>query len=87
MYLALEEHEDGKYMYVTLSDTGKGFPEVLGALEEGKNIVYDGRRHVGLQNAVQRLRLMYKDKAQIHFSNMDDGFGAVTEIILPVEEV
>ncbi|WP_394926481.1 sensor histidine kinase [uncultured Robinsoniella sp.] len=88
MYLALEEHEDGKYMYVTLSDTGKGFPaEVLKALEEGNNIVYDGRRHVGLQNAVQRLRLMYKDKAQIHFSNMDEGFGAVTEIILPVEEL
>lgn len=85
LYLTYETYEDGKYLYICVSDTGKGFTkEVLEAIDKDSPIVYHGRKHVGLQNLRRRLILMYGKQAKITFSNMDEGFGAVVEVRIPL---
>lgn len=87
LYLVVEHYEDGPYLYLTVSDTGKGFREdVLEALEKDTPIYYNGRRHVGLQNIRRRLKLLYGNRGSVSFSNMHSGYGAVVEVVLPVTQ-
>lgn len=84
LYITTETIEGEKYLYVCVSDTGKGFsPEILEALSEDKSIVYGGRKHVGLQNIKRRLELLYGGKAEIVIQNMDENYGAVVEVRIP----
>lgn len=84
LYAALETYEDGKYLYLCISDTGKGFPgDVLESLRQEKAIIYDGREHIGISNTVKRLKILYGERARVAFSNMDEGYGAVVEITIP----
>ncbi|MGN0251243.1 MAG: sensor histidine kinase [Oliverpabstia sp.] len=81
LYITEEHYEEEPYLYICVSDTGKGFSdEILYALEKDITIFYNGRNHVGLQNIRRRLRLMMGEKARINFSNMDKNYGAVVEI-------
>lgn len=85
LYITIENYEDVEYLYISISDTGKGFSEeTLNALENDIPIVYNGRKHVGLQNIQRRLQLMYGGKASVEFSNMDENFGAVVEVRIPL---
>lgn len=84
LYIASETYEDGKYLYICLSDTGKGFSkEILKAVEEDLPIVYNGRKHVGLQNIRRRLMLLYGQRASLTIQNMDENYGAVVEVRIP----
>lgn len=84
LYITFETFDDGKYLYICVSDSGKGFSrEILDAIENDKPIVYNGRKHVGLQNIRRRLNLIYGKQASIVFSNMDDGYGAIVEVRIP----
>lgn len=84
LYIVIENYEDGEYLYICISDTGKGFPpDILEAIESDQIIYYDGRKHIGIQNSVRRLYIMYGEKAKITFSNMDEGYGAIVEIRIP----
>ncbi len=58
-------------------------PEILNAIETDAPIVYNGRKHVGLQNIRKRLQLLYGSEASVTFFNMDENFGAVVEVRLP----
>lgn len=84
---ATEESYGGKeYLYICVSDTGCGFSdEILEAIREGKPIVYQGRKHVGLQNVGRRLELLYGKNGSLACSNMDENYGAVVEVRLPRE--
>lgn len=85
LYITTETYENKEYLYICISDTGKGFSEeTLLALEHDTPIVYNGRRHVGLQNIRRRLKLMYGDQGNVAFSNMGDHYGAVVEIRIPL---
>ncbi len=87
LYVVLERYEDGKYLYLCISDTGCGFPEkILEAARSEKPVYYDGRKHIGLSNSVKRLRLLYGERAKISFSNMDEGYGAVVEVRIPAQK-
>lgn len=87
LYLTREVYEDGPHLYISVSDTGDGFSqETLEALENDSPIIYNGRKHVGLQNVRRRLELMYGGRAGITFSNMGESYGAVVEIHLPLEK-
>ena len=69
------------------SDTGTGFPpDILEAIEQDTPIYYNDRKHIGIQNSLKRLKLIYGEKAKINFSNMDEGYGAVVEITIPVQK-
>lgn len=84
VYIVTETYEDGTYLYLCVSDTGKGFPEeILEAVREEKPIVYGGREHIGISNSVKRLRLLYGRRAKVTLSNMADGYGAVAELTIP----
>ncbi len=85
LYITREQYEDGCYLYISVSDTGGGFSqETLQALENDTPIIYNGRRHVGLQNVRRRLELMYEGRGGITFSNMGENYGAVVEVHMPM---
>lgn len=85
LYMTTEVLDGEEYLYVTVSDTGEGFSEeILEALEKGETICYDGRKHVGIQNTQERLRILYGNKASVKLSNMGEGYGAVVELTMPL---
>ena len=84
LYLTIETIDGKNFLYITLSDTGNGFPEkILRAVEEDTPIVYDGREHIGIRNTMKRLNILYGDQASIHLCNMAENYGAVVEIVMP----
>lgn len=86
IYITSMEIESEKYLYISVSDTGKGFSdEVLELIEKQKPIEYDGCEHIGIYNTLQRIQMFYGEKAEVKFSNMRKNYGAVVEIILPME--
>ncbi|MCD7715891.1 MAG: histidine kinase [Lachnospiraceae bacterium] len=86
LYLTLGESNGVPMLYVTISDTGPGFPsEVLNALNCDEPIIFDGRKHIGIANTIRRLEIVYGGKAGVRLSNMAEHYGAVVEISIPVE--
>lgn len=86
LYITKEHYKEKEYLYICISDTGKGFSEeVLETIEENRPVVYGGRKHVGLLNIKRRLALIYGEKAEISFSNMKPGEGAVVEVRIPMQ--
>lgn len=65
----------------------KGFSaEVLEKIENNGEIYYNNRRHVGLQNIKKRLNLIYGEQAEFHLSNMDENFGAISEVWITLQD-
>lgn len=86
LYIAQEQYKEEDYLYICISDTGEGFTEdVLDKIRNGENIVYNGRKHVGIQNTLKRLQIIYGDKSEISFFNMADHCGAVVELRIPAQ--
>jgi len=84
VYLAVEQYQEEQFLYITISDTGTGFPkEILQAIEQGEEIYYDNRRHIGIQNVMRRLKILYGNSAKITLSNMEEGLGAIVELTIP----
>lgn len=66
---------------ITVSDNGKGFgEEILSKLKNKESILYDNRKHIGIENAIRRTNMLYHGKEQISFYNDN---GAHVEILLP----
>lgn len=84
LYMTLEQIDGRKSLYITVSDTGPGFPEkILEAIEKKEPIVFNGRKHIGIQNTIKRLDILYGNQASVHLSNMAEHYGAVAEIVMP----
>ena len=84
LYLTIEEIDGNQSLYITLSDTGTGFPEeILLAIEEDTPIVYNGREHIGIRNTIKRLHILYGNQANVRLCNMAKNYGAVVEIVMP----
>ena len=84
LYITRENYGEQSYLYICVSDTGKGFSEeILEAFEKDTPIIYGGRKHIGLQNVKRRLELLYSGKASMTIQNMSDHYGAVVEIRIP----
>lgn len=80
-----EDREDGKYVNIYISDTGKGFPEdILRRLQMGESLM-EGGQHVGIENCQKRFRYYYEDKGEIYFENSPLG-GAIVDIHIPYEK-
>jgi two-component system sensor histidine kinase YesM len=83
--IAVEPLEDNR-IKIRIRDTGKGFPkDILVQLQTETEPGNGEGQHIGIWNVQRRLRLLYRDQAQIAFSN-DDGQGATVEILLPLQE-
>ena len=86
IYITSMEIESEKYLYISVSDTGKGFSdETLELIKQQKPVVYDGCEHIGIYNTLQRIQMAYGEKAEVKFGNMKKNYGAVVEIMLPME--
>lgn len=73
--------EDGRFLDLTVSDNGQGYPDNI--LEEINGDPMKGSRSVGINNIKRRCRILYGDTVEYIFYNHD---GAVSEIILPEVE-
>lgn len=86
VYITYMNVEEENFLYIVISDTGNGFPEqILTSIEKDEPIIYDGCEHIGIRNTLKRIRMTYGEKANVKFSNMKKGYGAVVEIMLPYE--
>ncbi|MDO4305358.1 MAG: histidine kinase [Eubacteriales bacterium] len=81
-----EEYQGQRYVNITVSDTGTGFPEeVLDKLDRGGELAQtdDGHR-VGITNCLRRMKYFYREKGIARFYNNPLG-GAVVELHLPAK--
>ena len=69
------------YARIVIADNGRGYPEEeLESLNTGVKIIKKDGSHTGIRNTVQRLKILFGEKAVCRFYN--EG-GAVTEVIMP----
>lgn len=75
------EKEYFPYARIVITDTGEGYPkDHLDKLNSGHKIIKRGDAHIGIRNTVQRLKILFGDKASWRFYN---DHGVVNEFILP----
>ena len=87
LYIATEQYRGEEFLYISISDTGKGFPkEVLEAVQKEEPIWYEEREHIGISNSIKRLKLTYGEKCEVTLSNMGECYGAVVEIRVPARK-
>lgn len=81
LFMTKEIIENEIWLYCCVSDTGKGVSDsVMDAILHDREIFRDGRRHIGLSNLKERLKLIYGNDASFHLSNMADNYGAIVEV-------
>lgn len=81
-----EEREEGEFVNIYISDTGKGFPEdVLDRLNQGLPLPNVNGHGFGIENCLKRFRYFYGAQGEIHFENSPLG-GAIVDIHIPVED-
>ena len=77
----LLESEEGRYLNLTVTDNGKGFPDaVLRELNQPLPQFAEG--HIGIQNVMRRFALIYGNRSTFSFSNLGDG--SCIEIFIPL---
>ena len=78
--------EQGR-LKLTVSDTGSGFSEE--ALEQIYHFIetreYSDQLGVGIQNAIERMDILYEGDVEVKISNVPSG-GSLIEIFLPAKE-
>lgn len=80
-----QRQDDDLYLKIDICDSGKGFPaDVLESLSLAKSISRDGIAHVGIENSMQRLHLLYGEKHKIRFFNEEQG-GAHIQLFIPYQ--
>ncbi len=78
----LLETEQDRYVNITISDNGNGFPEkILEELNQEKVSYESG--HMGIANVKHRFGLIYHNKSTFYFSNQAEG--SCIEIFMPYE--
>lgn len=80
------EGEEPLKMRIRLADTGAGIPdELIAQIEEFKRTGEpQAGLGVGIQNAIERLKYLYGDRAHIRFWRDENYPGTNVEIILPI---
>ncbi|MEH7484418.1 histidine kinase, partial [Neobacillus drentensis] len=74
---------NNKFIKITIKDTGPGFPpDILDKLQNNIPLTNRKGNHIGINNVVQRLRLLYGGEFLINFSNDPDG-GARIMLMIP----
>ena len=73
-------------LQIEISDNGRGIPaEVLNRLSTDYKAIQKNKRYHGMQNAINRLRLYYGERALIHMESGSE-FGTRIIIRIPPEE-
>ncbi|PKG24720.1 sensor histidine kinase [Niallia nealsonii] len=75
--------DNKKYIKIMISDSGPGFPsDVLDKLQKNIPVTDKEGNHVGINNVIQRLRLLYAGEFLTEFSNGPNG-GAFINLMIP----
>jgi len=78
-----KQYKNNKVIWITLCDNGPGFPtDILAKLQNKLSLTTSSGHHIGINNVLQRLTLLYGDDFHIEFSNRPDG-GAMIQIAIP----
>lgn len=82
----LIEEESGDRIHLTIVDSGDGFPkEFLDAVKQQAYTPHnENGNHIGIENIIRRLKMVYNENASIVFSNEPDA-GARIDIYIPYE--
>jgi len=79
-----DEEHPGRFIRLTIADTGPGFPEsFLNDLNDGSHFSGEGEHHLGIWNILRRFKMLYGNEGDIAFFNGTEG-GAVVQVRLPV---
>lgn len=74
-----------EWMRITVCDNGSGFDDVtLEHFDAGDYGEEGSGYHIGIRNAVERMKMIYGERARVVFSNLPDG-GARVELFLLTE--
>lgn len=72
-----------EFIKITINDSGPGFPsKVLDKLQNDIPLTNEKGNHIGINNVIQRLRLLYSENFSIEFSNGSNG-GALIVLVIP----
>jgi len=83
--LTFREEAERSGMKITIRDNGRGFEEeVLRELQSGRSVETERGERTGIWNVQRRLKLLYKEDADISFANDPVTGGAVVELMLPI---
>ena len=84
-FILVTAAREGERLKLTVADSGQGFPaERLAMIQDFlNNRTYHDELGVGIQNAIERLDLLYGDEALVRVENAETG-GARVEITLPM---
>ncbi|MFC5404640.1 sensor histidine kinase [Cohnella soli] len=82
---AIDEEEPERFIRLTISDNGPGFPEpLLESLQSGAHYETEGEAHLGIWNIIRRFKMLYGDDGGITFMNGEFG-GAIVKVRLPIQ--
>ena len=80
-----DDGSGGEGMRITVCDNGSGFDDVtLEHFDAGDYGEEGSGYHIGIRNAVERMKMIYGERARVVFSNLPDG-GARVELFLLTE--
>ena len=78
--------QEEAFLYIKIEDSGQGFPaELAENLNRGKPVQESEGKHIGINNVMQRMRLIYQGRERLHFSNGKLG-GACVELWIPMDK-
>lgn len=84
--LLVSIRKEEKELCVRIEDNGKGIPEdVLEKIREGNLPKTSEKNHIGMENAIMRMRMYYGEKAKIRIESEVDK-GTVVTLLFPVDE-
>ena len=86
LQIGLRVWTEKKVLCIRITDNGEGFQkEMLEGFRQGIYPKEKLGRHIGINNVIQRLKLIYEGQANVEFSCAENG-GACVEIHIPQEE-
>lgn len=75
--------QSDRTIMLKIEDSGEGFSKNLLEQLNRPEIYLENREHIGINNCLQRLKIIYKKDYSVRFFNKSDG-GACIEICLPL---
>ena len=85
-HLVIAAWREADWLHIRIEDNGKGMkPEMLRQIKEGNVQQTSEKNHIGMENAITRIKMYYEDKAKIQIES-EEGAGTVVTLLFPADE-
>lgn len=82
--LLVDMARDGDFVRIRIEDNGCGIPgEIAEEINEGIFRKTDDRNHIGMENAITRIRMYYGNQARVRVESQS-GAGTTVEVRIPI---